>query len=437
MAAPDASQANESVAGKADHTPMIRGLFVLLSGEGISRFLSFLAIALLARRLGDSGWAPVAVALTISQFGALFVESGMRLYGAREVARDPEAGNRLATGILSTQVAIAGLLVVVVLLAAALDALRPELAQLLPGYAVALLALPLFVPWIFQGLNRMEWVAVPQVVRFGSFLVLSAVVVTGPDRATMLPWIEVTSMSIGAAIALWAARRLGLRLPRRAAFDAGILRESVPIAASQLLWVARMYLPILVLWKLGTDESVARFDLSHRVLMVLQALLTMYLTNLFPSLAREAVQPGKRFVRLLLGSTALASLGAGLVAAALAVEAGSVLALLYSDVFAQPEAITSLALLGLVFPVLAIRGHGHYALVALNRQRIEFLCSLASTTLLVVLLLKWVPERVAVGSAYAMLVSESAGLVLTWCAVAWAATRGTAQLPAREPTPRG
>lgn len=411
----------------------MRGLLVLLSGEGVSRFLSFIAIALLARRLGDTGWAPVAVALTISQFGALLIEAGMRLYGAREVARDSHAAARLAPSILATQLVIAAALVLLAIVAVAGGAIRPELAQLLPGYAIALLALPLFVPWIFQGLNQMEWVAVPQVLRYGVFLALAAALVTGPDRVTLLPWIEVASMLAGATLALWAVRRLGVRFQRRPGFDASILRESTPIAASQLLWVVRMYLPILVLWKLTADQSVARFDLSHRVLMVLQAFLTMYLTNLFTPLSREAVRPGARFARLLLGSTALAAVGAFVVAAILAEWSGWVLGVLYGEVFAHPEAVTSLTLLGFVFPVLVIRGHAHYALVALGRQRLEFLCSLAGTALLIVLLLKWVPQRVAVGAAQAILVSELTGLVLTWLALAWAARTAGAHRPSEAP----
>jgi O-antigen/teichoic acid export membrane protein len=177
-----------------------------------------------------------------------------------------------------------------------------------------------------------------------------------------------------------------------------------------------MYLPVLLLWKLSAEESVARFDLSHRVMMVMQAFLTMYLINLFTSLSREGQRPGPRFMRLLLGSTALAAVVGSLVAAGLAGFASPVLGILYSDVFKHPEATTTLSLLAYLVPVLAIRGHGHFALVALGRQRLEFACSLAGSVVLLLLLAAWVPDRAAVGAAQAMLVSEVMGLGLIWLA---------------------
>jgi O-antigen/teichoic acid export membrane protein len=186
--------------------PPFRGLVMLVAGEGASRALSFVAIALLTRRLGVSAWAPVAVALTVVQFGALFVEAGMRLFGAREVARDAAAATRLVRPIVSTQLVMAGAFVVFTTLAAATAILDPALGELLPGYAASLLALPLYVPWIFQGRGEMEWVAGPQVVRFAVFLALSALVVGSPSDVGRLPWIECASMVAGAVVASVAVR---------------------------------------------------------------------------------------------------------------------------------------------------------------------------------------------------------------------------------------
>jgi O-antigen/teichoic acid export membrane protein len=400
--------------------PPLRGLVTLLAGEGLSRVLSFLAIALLTRRLGEAGWAPVAVALTAVQFGALFVESGMRLYGAREVARDPSAAPLLMRPVLSTQLWVAVALVAGASVIAGLGLTRPELGRLLPGYAVSLVALPFFVPWLFQGLGTMQWVAVPQVARYSAFLLLSAALVTSPLRVTWLPWVEAASMAGGAFIAVWAARRVGtpIRFARTRAFDPAVLREAVPIAASQLLWVVRMYLPTALLWKMAAEVSVARFDVSHRVLMVLQALLTMYLTNLYTPLSRDVRGPRRRFVGLLLASTGLAAATAILATAALSVRPGALLGVLNGAAFDNPEAAASLRIIALLVPVLAIRGHAHYALIALRRQRRELGCAVAGSVLLVALLLLWVPTGGAPAAARAMLVSESFGLVLTWVALA-------------------
>lgn len=405
--------------------PPIRGLVTLLAGEGLSRVFSFLAIALLTRRLGPAGWAPVAVALTAVQFGALVVESGMRLYGAREVARDGAAAGRLLPPVLATQVVVAALIAALGVVAWWGELVDPDLGRLLPGYALSLLALPFFVPWVFQGHGEMQWVAVPQVVRFGAFLILSAAIVVAPERANLLPWIEVAAMGIGAAVAVVALRRYDARVTfdLSRAFDREVMREAIPIAGSQVLWVLRMYLPTLVLWKLAARESVAHFDVAHRVLMVIQALQSVYLANLLTPLSRAGKESRQRFFSLLLAATALAGVAAAAGAVVLAAIPGPILGLLNGAEFNNPEAAAALTILSLVIVVIVVRGHAHYALVAAGYQRRELACAFVSTTVLAGLLVWWVPSGGSGGAALAMLVAESVGLVITWAAL-WHAGRG-------------
>jgi O-antigen/teichoic acid export membrane protein len=410
------------------HLPPVRGLVTLLAGEGLSRVLSFAAIALLTRRLGAAAWAPIAVALTAAQFGTLLVEAGMRLFGAREVAKNPGQAARLMRPILSTQLVIASGLVLAAIGVAALRLVGPELGRLLPGYAVSLVALPFFFLWIFQGWGAMEWVAIPQVTRYAVFLGLSALVVTGPARIGWLPWLEVAAVSAGAATAALALGRRGVRISASwsSAFEGAVTREALPIAASSTLWVVRMYLPIVVLWALSSKESVSRFDVSLRVLMVIQAGLSMYLTNLYTPLSRAVEGPRRGFVGLLLGSSALATAGTLLLTLALSIRPGELLGFLNGAAFNTPESASALTLLAWVIPFLALRGHGIFALTALGRQRIELVCSVVASALLVVLLIRWVPVGGARAAAMAMLGSEAFGFLLTTIALGVALRRRSA-----------
>jgi O-antigen/teichoic acid export membrane protein len=201
-------------------------------------------------------------------------------------------------------------------------------------------------------------------------------------------------------------------------YDRAMIREALPIAGSQVLWVFRTYLPTLALWVMAARESVGRFDVAHRVLLVCQAMLTMYLTNLFTPLSKAAHAPRRRFVGLLLGSSAFATASALAGAALLNIRPGPLLGVLWGKGFNAPESAAALALLAFVVPVITLRGHAHYALVALGRQRRELVCALAGCVLLVALLVLWVPAGGTRAAALAMLVSESFGLVLTWLALA-------------------
>jgi O-antigen/teichoic acid export membrane protein len=204
----------------------------------------------------------------------------------------------------------------------------------------------------------------------------------------------------------------------RTAFDRHVLREALPISASQIVWVVRMYLPTLALWYLVPRASVAHFDVAHRVYMVLQAILTVYLMNLYTPLSRAVNGPRKRLVGLLGGSTALGIVAALAAALVIGANAGPLLGVLFGNTYNTGEGAATLTTFGLMFPVLTMRGHGHYALVALGRPRRELACSVAACGLLVVLLFAWIPNGGLLAAARAMLVSESLGLVLVWVSLA-------------------
>lgn len=405
----------------AARLPPWRGLLLLLCGEGLQRGLSFVAIGLLTRRLTRPEYAPIEVALAVLMFGALFVELGLPLLAAREVARAPGAARRLARPVVALQCGAAALLLAAAVVARACGLLDRELAPLLPIYLASLLLLPALLPWLFQGLGAMGLVAAPGVVRQGLFLLGVFVLVQGDGDVAVLPWIEVAAVGGAALLAqvAWWRRRGSLAIEAggaSAAAPAQLLREAAPMGLSQLLWSLRMFLATLLLWKLlpeGQRAQVADYGVAHRVMMLLQALLTMYFTNLYPTLARAVVRSREELGRLLRRSAALAAGAALLAAGSFASGAEPLLATLFGAELANPQSIRCLRLLLFVVPLLALRGHFRLTLLALGRGRGELAVSSAGTLLLAVLLPSLTAAEGASGAASALLIAEAAGMVAT------------------------
>ncbi len=395
--------------------PPFRGLAVLGTGEALTRLLSFVAIARLTRVLGDRGFMPVEVALAALNLAVYTVEMGFPLYCAREVARDPQAVARLLPRVLPTQLAVAAALVVGAFVAARAKLVDPELGELLPGYAASLLLIPFALPWVFQGRGEMRWVALPQVVRQSTFLVATLALVGGVPQRARLPWAEILAVGAGSAVALGAFLRRGrLTLAPRHAFDRHLLREALPMGGAQFLWVVRMYLPTLLLCHFVAKESVARYGVAHRVMMVLQGLLTVYFTNFVPTLSRAVLGPRPLLLKLLRRSLLLVAGGTLLLVLAIVARAETVLGLLFGDVFRHPEAAACLVPLAFLIPVLACRGHAQFTLLTLGRARREALCSVVGALLLVALIPWWATARGASGAALGVLVSESVSMVLAF-----------------------
>jgi O-antigen/teichoic acid export membrane protein len=406
-----------------------RGLAVLVAGESFSRVLSFFAIWLLTQRLGRDAYAPVAVVLATMMFLSLAVEMGLPLFGAREVARDPSAAARLLPRALGMQLAVASVLVLAAFFVSMSGLVVPDIARLLPGYAVSLLLLPWLAPWIFQGFGAMQWVAAPAVLRQALFLAGSALLVRSTVDLARLPWVEVAAVGGAALLAQAALRRRGVRVrvdPRGAA-DRELLHDAVPMGSSQLTWVLRMYLATLILWTVVPKESVSNYDVAHRVMMVMQGMLSMYFTNVYPAIARAASGAAAGLRRLLWRSTLLLGAATLTGAVAIAVAALPLLQTLFPrGNYANAESAICLVLLAFVIPVLAVRGHARLGLLATGFGRLELACSVAGTLVLAGLTPWWASTRGAAGAAQALLCAEIAGAVITLVAlgfVLWATPR--------------
>jgi PST family polysaccharide transporter len=389
-------------------------LGVLGTGEFVARALTFLAFAHLTRVLEPATFGLVEWTLAVTQLAMLAVDQGLGILGAREVARAPGRTSELIRRIASAQFTLAIGVVTALTVVAAMAPLDRSLRILVMGFSLSLLGVPFILNWVFQGLNAMLAIAVPQVLRQATFLLVTFLAVAGPDDIHRLPLAELTAVAVAALCygVLVGRRGLVLRLDLRS-LDRDLFRESLPIGAGHFIWALRMYLPAVLLLVLAGRESTALFGVSHRIVMVFQTFLNVYFTNLFPTFSRVA-HDGPQLGRLVNRSLFLTAATTATGAAAMTLAAPHVLGIIYGAAFVQPESVWTLTALIWIIPILAWRHHGTFALIALNRQRDDVQCAIVGLLLLVVLLVPasaWFGARGATG---AILLSELATAGLTW-----------------------
>lgn len=393
----------------------LKNLGVLMVGEGITRLLSMLAFIHLARALGPAAYGLVETTLAVMMFATLSVDQGFATLGAREVARRPEEAASLASRIVSTQMILAFVAVGALLAAAWTLPRSPDMKFLLGGYSLSLLGYPFLTMWVFQGLERMTWYAIPQVVRQAAFAAVVFLFIRGPLDLRALPLAEIAGV-VAAGLVLWIALcRGGRRLvvhPR--GWDAALLRENLPIGGSQLLWVARMYLPLLAVGLVHSSASTGRFGAAHRLVMLFQTLLTVYFVNLFPGVSRASAESHTALLAVLRRSIPFVVWPAVLVAAGALVAAPGALELIYGPAYRAAESVAALVVLMWVIPVIAWRRHAFASLVALHHPADDFYCSLLSVVLQLILLPLLLVRLGAVGAAWAMLISETIAAAFAW-----------------------
>lgn len=396
-----------------------RNLITLTGGEFISRLAYAIAFVWIARSLQTEIYGQVEFALAVMMFLVLVIDLGLGLLGTREIARISEKTQILVNRVVSIQISIAVVVITALLVSVRLLPIEETLAYLLAGYSLSLIGFPFLLNWVFQGLNLMLWFTLPQVIRQITFAVLVILLLRYPEQFWLLPIFELVSVITAVLLNLGKYFSLGNRLQLSFKFntDRRIIKESLPIGLSQLIWTLRMYLPIILLGVFIGPVSVGFFAAPHRVIMAIQAFLIAYFVNLFPSLSIAANLSTDSLIGLLSSSHRLIVWPSIVLVITMTLLSKLIIELVYGENYVAGDASIIFAILIWMIPILVIRGHARNALIATGYQKDELISSLVGVLILCVSLLIFVPMYQGVGAAIAMTLSEFLAMIVTWLRV--------------------
>jgi O-antigen/teichoic acid export membrane protein len=412
---------------------LVRDYAVLTAGELFAKVAGFLGFAWLARALGPEAYGAVELAAALVMVFGLVVDFGLGPIAAREVTRDPARAAELARRIPALRLVLCAPAVLAMLATVLVLDLAPGARALGALYAVSPLAGPWTLNWLFQGLDRVRWVALASALRMTVFAGGAVLLVKGPAQLWGVGAVELAA-ALGAALYYAATARVAARVPLRPALDraqaGALLAEAWPVGVSQILWILNQYLPTLLLAALAGAAPVAFYGGAHRIVMALATFVYLYFFTLYPSLVRATQMREGDFAGLARQSfraTAWLGVAAGLAGTLVAVPA---VRLAYGDAFAA--AATPFAVLAWVLPVSLLSGHARYALIAAGRQRLELVAQAAGIAASVGLGVPLVAWGGPLGAALAML---GAGLVV-WGVAHRFTVRHVGALPALAPLAR-
>jgi O-antigen/teichoic acid export membrane protein len=398
--------------------PRLLGHFGFLAGgEIIGKCLTLAAYVYLARVLGPSEFGILEFALAVITVLALVVDCGLGPYGASAVGKDPRMIAALLRPIVTLRLAL--VVIAWVVLAAVLLLLdQPWSARrILLLYGLALLPLPASLSWALQGTDAMHMVAVGSVVRWTVFAAGVGLLVAGPLDTVVVPVIEMLAV-VCMIIFYLAAFRWRFGSAVRSVGGVGsmaVLRQALPIGASELAWALRMYSATLLLGVFVGGASVGWFGGAHRIVLGLHTFVWLYFFNLLPSLARTSLGPVIELAVFLKGSLRLTAWSMMFVGVVAGVAAESIVTTLYGPAFRSAGPVLQ-ALIWLV-PLAAMSGHYRYVLIGHGHQRLEFLASASGAVVCIMLGIGLAPSIGMLGVAMALVASEATIWAVAWMLV--------------------
>lgn len=349
---------------------LARNYFFLAAAETAAKILNFLAFTYLGRTLGPERYGDLEFGLAAMLFLQRFVQLGLGPYGAREIAKQPSRAQSLLDELIGARLWAAAVGAVPMALFALLVPKSFEVKLLLAAYGGSILLTPALLPWFFQGLHAMHWVALAS---FARHLAFAAGVFFFFQVETAIYWagaFEAASIVVEAAVCWGAARARGyrlraLRLDLRKAFEH--VQVAAPIGLANFAHVGLWVLPLVLFGLLRDDALVGWFGAAHRATMAVHTFVWWYFFNLLPTMSGAVGKPAAEIQALTRRSMSWTAWGAFGCALGLALMGPELARLAYGAEFGEAGRL----LAGLVWaiPAAAVGGHFRFLLVAYNEQR--------------------------------------------------------------------
>jgi O-antigen/teichoic acid export membrane protein len=384
----------------------VRNFFLLAVGEFAGKLFGFVAFAYMARVLGPQEFGQLEFALALIFFLTLLVDCGLSAYGAREIAKDEIAIKRYTVHIIVLRCMLAAGAFVLLAIGVAVSHKPWSVQKLLLLYGLTLLALPMFLPFVFQGRELMRYIAAASAIRWSLFAAGTFFFIQGPGEIWIVPLIETGAMVCVSVFYFGAFSRyfgtLWQKIDYR--FLLRTWRQAFPIGASELVWALKVYFATVLLGILVDGPEVGWFGAAHRIVISLHTFVWLYFFNLLPAIARSTRGSSDEINHLMQTSMRLTAVGGVLLGVVGTAFARPIITLIYGTQYHESVAVFQVLIW--LLPLALMSGHFRYLLIGYNRQDLEFVSAACGGALNVALNLFLTASYGIQAAAWALIASE-------------------------------
>lgn len=385
---------------------ILKNTFMLFFSSIISQLLGFVGIIYLARILGPQDFGKINFAMAVIAYFTLITNMGLPWFGTREIARDPAKLTRYLETVLMLRLclALAGF-ILLILLVYTLNLSR-EIESLIVLYGVGLIPSALLLDWVFQGIEKMEYIALTRILFRGIETGLLILFVNGPEDLLRVPCFQVAGNLIPAILLIVIFMKTVGRFRIRFDFKAWkpYLAQSLSMGLSIIMVQIYQGADRVMLGFMRTNEEVGFYSAAHKIIMVLIVAVGACGQALYPVISsyyKTAFDELKHILqlttRVMISITLPLAVGGTIIAK-------PIFRLLYGPGY--DEGIIALQIMLWLIVIMSINTVKAWGLLACNRQSQFFVGSLITAASNIVLNLSLIPALGLMGAAIASVLSE-------------------------------
>lgn len=385
---------------------ILKNFFSLTTADIINRLAGLIYLPYIARVFGPEGFGKVSFAESFVGYFMLAANFGFDIIGTREVAKYREKQNAFIH-VLLIEIITSG--VSFLLLCSSLFFLpQPhEIKVLIIFYGLTLWTFAFTIDWFFLGMEWMGAVALVRMARQFCYIGLILLSIRAPEHLYRLPLSYVAADMAAVLIFFWIffykIRPKGFRIEMASVrYLAG---EAFPLGVSNFLNSSRDKIGSVVLGFTRTLSDVGFFSVGYKLLCV---------ANIIPYALNRAVFPDMTYVlrsrteeeaRFYVKEVfRIVSIIAFPLAFLIFYNASFFVRLIFGQDFQEGAQVLRIIIWSA--GLLMFNKFYYYYMIAIGRQKMLFLCSLAGLIVNVVLCLVFVFAWGAQGAAAAFLISE-------------------------------
>lgn len=266
---------------------IVKNTFSLLFSGIISQAIGFVVIVHLARVLDPGNFGKISFALAIITYFSLITNLGLPLLGTREIARDKKKINEYLGNILTMRLCLAFLSFGLLLLVTYFLNKPLEIKYLIILYGLGLIPSALLLDWVFQGLEKMEYIGLGRILSGIIYAVLVFYFIKGQKQLLLIPCIVVISnlLVTGFLFFIFIKNFGKLKLKFNIIFWKNLVHLVLPLGISIIMIQIIHNIDMVMLGFMRTDIEVGYYSAAYKIILVLISIGAFYFDAIFPILS--------------------------------------------------------------------------------------------------------------------------------------------------------
>ncbi len=267
---------------------VVKNIISQVGSNLVAQGLAFLSTAYVARLLQAEGFGWIGFAQGFLTYFTLITDLGLRAVGMREVAKNRGDVPKWVGHILGLRLALASVSMVVFLGTVVLLPKPAPFKWFLVSYGFMIYTSALLLDWAFQGLERMELVALGEVLRAGCYLALVFGGFHYRSQIFRIPVFTVLSqlLPVGLLFGIFWRKFRRIRPTADLGFWKDLLGQSLPICVGALVLQLASGLDVILLSFLRSESEVGYYSAAFRLAFLPSSVTGVVGFAMFPVMAR-------------------------------------------------------------------------------------------------------------------------------------------------------